>query len=109
MSGGALGSRLGFRGVEDLGGGRTRVHFRETYEAFNPILRVLLENTLRTSEPEAAAAALAAILRQRPAPTARFLCLSEAVAAPLRDIAEPGSVTFAPRPDESALLDLLNS
>ena len=29
--------------LEDLGGGRTRVHFRETYEAFNPILRVLLE------------------------------------------------------------------
>lgn len=56
-----------------------------------------------------AARVLAAILRQRPALTARFLCLSEAVAAPLRDIAEPGSVTFAPRPDESALLDLLNS
>lgn len=56
-----------------------------------------------------AARVLAAILRRRPAPTARFLCLSEAVAAPLRDIAEPGSVTFAPRPDESALLDLLNS
>ena len=29
--------------LEDLGGGRTRVHFRETYEAFNPILRALLE------------------------------------------------------------------
>ena len=29
--------------LEDLGDGRTRVHFRETYEAFNPILRALLE------------------------------------------------------------------
>ncbi|PIB94333.1 uroporphyrinogen-III synthase [Caulobacter sp. FWC2] len=56
-----------------------------------------------------AARALAAILRERPASALRFLCLSEAVAAPLRGIAEPGSVTFAPRPDESALLELLNS
>ena len=29
--------------LEDLGGGRTRVHFRETYEAFNPVMRLLLE------------------------------------------------------------------
>jgi hypothetical protein len=29
--------------LEDLGGGRTRVHFSETYHAFNPILRALLE------------------------------------------------------------------
>ena len=56
-----------------------------------------------------AARVLAAILRERPAPGLRFLCLSEAVAAPLRDLAEPGSVACAPRPDESALLDLLNS
>ncbi len=28
---------------EDLGNGRTRVHFRETYHAFNPVLRLLLE------------------------------------------------------------------
>lgn len=55
-----------------------------------------------------AARALAAILGRRPAPAARFLCLSAAVAGPLQDIAEPGSVTFAPRPDESALLELLN-
>ena len=33
----------GWTRLEDLGGDRTRVHFRETYEAFNPILRVLLE------------------------------------------------------------------
>ena len=25
--------------LEDLGGGRTRVHFRETYEVFNPVMR----------------------------------------------------------------------
>jgi hypothetical protein len=29
--------------LEDLGGGRTRVHFRETYEVFNPVTRLLLE------------------------------------------------------------------
>jgi hypothetical protein len=29
--------------LEDLGDGRTRVHFSETYHAFNPLLRVLLE------------------------------------------------------------------
>jgi hypothetical protein len=29
--------------LEDLGDGNTRVHFSETYRAFNPILRVLLE------------------------------------------------------------------
>ena len=29
--------------LEDLGDGRTRVHFSETYHAFNPLLRFLLE------------------------------------------------------------------
>ena len=29
--------------LEALEGGRTRIHFTETYEAFNPVLRVLLE------------------------------------------------------------------
>ncbi len=29
--------------LEDLGGGQTRVHFSETYRAFNPITRRLLE------------------------------------------------------------------
>jgi hypothetical protein len=33
----------GFTRLEDLGGGRTRVHFRETYHAFNPVLRLLFE------------------------------------------------------------------
>lgn len=29
--------------LEDLGDGRTRIHFRETYHAFNPVWRALLE------------------------------------------------------------------
>lgn len=33
----------GWTRLEDLGEGRTRVHFRETYTAFNPVMRVLLE------------------------------------------------------------------
>jgi hypothetical protein len=33
----------GFTRFEDLGDGRTRVHFTERYEAFNPIMRRLLE------------------------------------------------------------------
>ena len=33
----------GWTRFEDLGDGRTRVHFRETYAAFNPVMRALLE------------------------------------------------------------------
>ncbi len=33
----------GWTRLEDLGAGRTRVSFRETYEAFNPVMRSLLE------------------------------------------------------------------
>jgi hypothetical protein len=33
----------GWHRLEDLGGSRTRVEFGETYHAFNPVLRVLLE------------------------------------------------------------------
>jgi len=33
----------GFTRLEDLGGERTRIHFTESYHAFNPVLRVLLE------------------------------------------------------------------
>ena len=33
----------GLTRLEDLGGGKTKVHFRETYEVFNPVMRVLLE------------------------------------------------------------------
>ena len=34
----------GWHRLEDLGGGRTRVHFGETYYAFNPVLRLLLQD-----------------------------------------------------------------
>jgi hypothetical protein len=33
----------GWTRLEDLQDGRTRIHFRETYHAFNPVMRVLLE------------------------------------------------------------------
>ncbi|MBV8162356.1 MAG: SRPBCC family protein [Acidimicrobiia bacterium] len=33
----------GWHRLEELGGGRTRVYFGETYHAFNPILRLLFE------------------------------------------------------------------
>lgn len=33
----------GWTRLEDLGEGRTRIHFRETYHVLNPILRFLLE------------------------------------------------------------------
>lgn len=33
----------GFHELIDLGDGRTRMHFRETYHAFNPLLRWLFE------------------------------------------------------------------
>ena len=34
--------------LEDLGDGRTRIHFQETYEAFNPIMRVALERAVHS-------------------------------------------------------------
>ena len=39
----------GWTRLEDLGGGRTRLHFRETYHAFNPVLRLLLERRVHAS------------------------------------------------------------
>jgi hypothetical protein len=33
----------GWTRLEEIAEGRTRVHFRETYEAINPLMRVLLE------------------------------------------------------------------
>jgi hypothetical protein len=33
----------GLTRLEDLGDGKTRVHFRETYEVFNPLMRALFE------------------------------------------------------------------
>ena len=38
----------GWTRLEDLGGGQTRVHFRETYEVFNPVMRALLEKRVHT-------------------------------------------------------------
>lgn len=33
----------GWTRLEDLGDGRTRIHFRESYHAFNPVMRALFE------------------------------------------------------------------
>jgi hypothetical protein len=38
----------GWTRLEDLGDGRTRMHFRETYEVFNPVMRALLEKRVHT-------------------------------------------------------------
>jgi hypothetical protein len=38
-----LSEAVGHTSLEDLGDGRTRLHFSETYHVFNPLLRVLLE------------------------------------------------------------------
>jgi hypothetical protein len=38
-----LSEAIGHTRLEDLGDGRTRVHFSESYHAFNPVLRFLLE------------------------------------------------------------------
>lgn len=56
-----------------------------------------------------AARALARSLRDRAHAHLRLLCLSEAVAAPLAEVNEPRFVAFAPRLDESALLELLGA
>ena len=77
---------------------------RETLARLPTLTAVLLHSPR-------AARALAAILETAPAPALRALCLSPAVAEPLaaalrnRAVA---SVAFAPRPRESALLDLLS-
>jgi hypothetical protein len=39
----------GFTRLENLGNRRTRVHFTEKYEAFNPVLRVLFEKRVHQS------------------------------------------------------------
>lgn len=57
-----------------------------------------------------AARVLSGWLARRPAPDLEALCLSPAVAAPLGTLVSTGrlkSVTSAPRPNETALLDLL--
>jgi hypothetical protein len=39
----------GFTRLEDLGAGKTRVHFRETYHAFNPVMRRLFERRVHSA------------------------------------------------------------
>ncbi|GIU85554.1 MAG: hypothetical protein KatS3mg009_0069 [Acidimicrobiia bacterium] len=39
----------GWTRLEDLGDGRTRVHFAEEYEAFNPVMRVLFERRVHAA------------------------------------------------------------
>jgi len=79
---GAIGKPLwsraeGLTSLEDLGGGRTRLRFEESYHAFNPVARALLEkrvhrfisrdNDVRIREGMALAAqALAAIRSEHP-------------------------------------------
>lgn len=74
----------------------------ETLARLNASLTVLLHSPR-------AARVLAGLLREQTGAPPRCLCLSEAVAAPLAHVAEPGSVIFAPRPDETALLALLTA
>jgi hypothetical protein len=50
----------GWTRLEDLGDGCTRVHFRETYHAFNPLLRVLLERRVHRAISRSNDATLAA-------------------------------------------------
>lgn len=65
----------GWTRLEDLGEGRTRIHFRETYHAFNPVLRLLLERrvhrAISKSNDDTLASAIEAgvrALRERAAP-----------------------------------------
>lgn len=39
----------GWTRLEDLGDGRTRVHFTEEYEAFNPVMRALFEKRVHAA------------------------------------------------------------
>lgn len=51
----------GWTRLEDLGDGRTRIHFKETYHAFNPVMRVLLERWVHARVSKDNDALLAAI------------------------------------------------
>jgi len=61
--------------LEDRGGGRTRIHFEESYHAFNPVLRVLLEarvhRAISKSNDETLAAAIEGGIAQLRAARAR--------------------------------------
>lgn len=66
----------GWTRLEEIGGGRTRVHFRETYEAFNPIMRLLFERRVhqaisRSNDETLAASVNGGIRRLREARTGR--------------------------------------
>ena len=81
----------------------TRQPVPETLAALDALDAVLLHSPR-------AAWILAGLLVDHPAPDLRALCLSPAVAASLeaaRQAGGLGSVAFAPRPDETALLGLL--
>lgn len=63
----------GFTRLEDLGDGRTRIHFAETYHAFNPVLRRLLERRVhrfisRDNDALIASAVNGGLARMRRAP-----------------------------------------
>lgn len=53
--------------LEDLGGGRTRIHFEESYHAFNPLMRMTLERrvhrAISKSNDETLAASVEAGIR----------------------------------------------
>lgn len=57
----------GWTRLEDLGGGRTRIHFEESYHAFNPVLRAALEarvhRAISKSNDDTLAAAVEAGIR----------------------------------------------
>ncbi len=61
--------------LEDLGEGRTRIHFEERYHAFNPVLRLLLEErvhrAISKSNDETLAAAIETGIRHVRAARAR--------------------------------------
>jgi hypothetical protein len=52
----------GWTSLEDLGGGRTRINFRETYHAFNPVLRRLFEARVHRAISKGNDATLAAAI-----------------------------------------------
>lgn len=80
----------------------------ETVERAPSAATLAAATTVLLHSPRAARG-LATLLVERPAPALRVLCLSRAVAAQLAGLVKPGSVAVAPRPEESALLDLLTA
>jgi hypothetical protein len=54
----------GWTRLEDLGAGRTRVHFRERYHAFNPVLRFLFERRVHKAISKSNDATLASSIER---------------------------------------------